>query len=100
VAGLKEERQQELDHILKKVAHQPEKIRTVFKTGNPSEELLKVAVKENVDLIIMGIKGRTNLEYFFVGSVAEKVFRRSPIPILSFRDEASAERLKKHIDLA
>ncbi len=100
VAGLKEERQQELDHILKKVAHLPEKIRTIFKTGNPSDELLKVAVKENVDLIIMGIKGRTNLEYFFVGSVAEKVFRRSPIPILSFRDEASAERLKKHIDLA
>jgi len=100
VAGLKEERQQELDHILKKVAHLPEKIRTVFKTGNPSDELLKVAVKENVDLIIMGIKGRTNLEYFFVGSVAEKVFRRSPIPILSYRDEASAERLKKHIDLA
>ena len=100
VAGLKEERQQELDHILKKVGQSPEKIRTVFKTGNPSDELLKIAVKENVDLIIMGIKGRTDLEYFFVGSVAEKIFRRSPIPILSYRDEVNAERLKKHIDLS
>ena len=100
VAELKAERQQQLDDILKKVAQAPEKVRTIFKTGNPSDELLKVAVKENVDLIIMGIKGRTDLEYFFVGSVAEKIFRRSPIPILSYRDEANAERLKKHIDLS
>jgi nucleotide-binding universal stress UspA family protein len=100
VAGIQAERQQELDNILKKIARLPEKVRTVFKTGNPSDELLKVAFKENVDLIIMGIKGRTNLEYIFVGSVAEKVFRRSPIPILSYRDEVNAERLKKHIDLS
>ena len=82
------------------MARPPEKIRTVFKTGDPGDELLKLAVKEDVDLIIMGIKGRTDLEYIFVGSVAEKVFRRSPIPILSYRDEAIAERLKKHIDLS
>ena len=100
VAGLKAERQKELDDILKKVAPAPEKVRAIFKIGNPSDELLKVAVKENIDLIIMGIKSRTDLEYFFVGSVAEKVFRRSPIPILSYRDEANAERLKKHIDLS
>ena len=100
VSGLKKERQQELDLILKKVEHLPENVRTIFKTGNPSDELLKIAVRENVDLIIMGIKGRTDLEYLFVGSVAEKMFRRSPIPVLSYRDEATAERLKKHIDLS
>ena len=99
VAGIKAERQQTLDDLLKKMARPPEKIRTVFKTGDPGDELLKIAVKENVDLIIMGVKGRTDLEYIFVGSVAEKVFRRSPIPVLSYRDEANAERLLKHIDL-
>jgi len=100
VAGIKAERQRELDNMLKKIAYPSEKVRTVFKVGNPSDELLKIAVKENVDLIIMGIKGRTDLEYVLVGSVADKVFRRSPVPILSYRDEHNAERLKKHIDLS
>ena len=100
VAGIQAERREELDKILKKMARPPEKVRTVFKTGDPGDELLKLAVKENVDLIIMGTKGRTDLEYIFVGSVAEKVFRRSPIPVLSYRDEAIAERLKKYIDLS
>jgi nucleotide-binding universal stress UspA family protein len=100
VAGIKAERQQELDKMLKKVADSAEKVRMVFKVGNPSDELLKIAIKEDVDLIIMGLKGRTDLEYVLVGSVAEKVFRRSPVPILSYRDEHNAERLRKHIDLS
>lgn len=100
VAGIKAERQQELDKMLKKIAGPAEKVRMVFKVGNPGDELLKIAIKEDVDLIIMGLKGRTDLESVFVGSVAEKVFRRSPVPILSYRDEHNAERLRKHIDLS
>ena len=100
VAVIQAERQQTLDDLLKKVVRPPEKIRTVFKIGDPGDELLRIAVKEEVDLIVMGVKGRTDLEYIFVGSVAEKVFRRSPIPVLSYRDEANAERLRKHIDLS
>jgi nucleotide-binding universal stress UspA family protein len=99
VAGIKEERRQMLDEILKKISFPAEKIRSIFKIGNPTEELLKIAVNENVDLIIMGIKGRSNLEHVLVGSVAEKVFRRSPVPILSYRDEKTAGQLRKHIRL-
>jgi nucleotide-binding universal stress UspA family protein len=68
--------------------------------GHPVEELRKIAFKENVDLIVMGIKGRSDREQMLVGSVAEKVFRRSPIPILSYRDIKNAERLKKHIGIS
>jgi nucleotide-binding universal stress UspA family protein len=100
VAGVKAERQQEFTDILKKIGYASENIRMVLKVGNPSEELLKIAVKENVDLLIMGIKSRTDLEYALIGSVAERVFRRSPIPVLSYRDEQNAERLKKHIHLS
>ena len=100
VAGIKAERQQEFDKILKKIGYPPEKIRMVIKIGDPSEEILKIALKEDVVLIIMGIKSRSDLEYALIGSVAEKVFRRSPIPILSYRDEHIAERLRKQIHLS
>jgi nucleotide-binding universal stress UspA family protein len=99
VAGIKAERQQAFADILKKIGHPSDKMRMVLKVGNPGAELLKIAIKENVDLIIMGIKSRSDLEYALIGSVAERVFRRSPIPILSYRNEQHAERLRKHIDI-
>jgi nucleotide-binding universal stress UspA family protein len=97
VAGIKEERRQALDKILAKIAFPADKIRAIFQIGHPVDELLKIAIRENVDLMVMGIKGRSDLELILVGSVAEKIFRRSPVPILSYRDEKNAARLKKHI---
>ena len=99
VSGIEEDRRQTLNRILEKISFPAERIRPVFKVGHPVEKLLKIAVKENVDLIVMGIKGRSDLEHILMGSVAEKVFRRSPIPILSYRDEISAQRLKKRISI-
>ena len=97
VSSIKAERQQALDEILKKASYPSEKIRIIIKTGDPTEELLDLALTENIDVIIMGIKGRTELRHMLVGSVAEKVFRRSPVPVLSYRDQKNAERLRKHI---
>ena len=99
VTAIKAERQQMLNEILKKISYPLDKAKCILKTGHPVEELLKIALEQNVDLIIMGIKGRTDLRHVLVGSVAEKVFRRSPVPIVSYRDEKNAERLRKQINL-
>ena len=100
VSGIEEDRRQTLNRILEKISFPEDKLHTVFKVGHPVEELLKIAINENADLMVMGIKGRSDLEHILMGSVAEKVFRRSPIPILSFRDEKNAQRLKKHIGIS
>ena len=97
VSGIKEERRQALTEILAKVSFPADKMRAIFQIGHPVDELLKIAMREKVDLMVMGIKGRSDLEHMLVGSVAEKIFRRSPIQILSFRDSKSVQRLKKHI---
>ena len=99
ISGIKEERRQALDAILANVSFPADKLRAIFQIGHPVEELLKIAVREKVDLMVMGIKGRSDLEHFLVGSVAEKLFRRSPVPILSYRDQKSTVRLKKHIGI-
>ena len=99
VSGIKEERRKALSEILAKVSFPADKMRAIFQIGHPVDELLKIVMRENVDLMVMGIKGRSDLEHMLVGSVAEKIFRRSPVPILSYRDPKSVERLKKHIDI-
>ena len=100
ISEIKADRLKTLNNILAKISYPAAKVNTVIKVGYPVPELLQIAMEEKADLIVMGIKGRSNLEHILMGSVAEKVFRRSPIPILSYRDEKNALRLKKHIGMA
>ena len=99
ISGIEQERKKMLEQFLDKSSVNPENIRLIFKVGNPIDELLKLIIKENIDLLVMGIKGRSDVEHVLIGSVADKLFSRSPVPILSFRDEKSAARLKKRIKL-
>jgi len=51
--------------------------------GNPGGEIIRYAEKSGMDIIIMGTVGRTGLDRFLLGSVAEKVVRNSKIPVLT-----------------
>lgn len=54
-------------------------------SGIPSEKIIKHAEQENADLIVMGTHGRGGLDHLLFGSNAEKIVRRSPIPVLTVR---------------
>jgi nucleotide-binding universal stress UspA family protein len=53
--------------------------------GAPHVEILEIVRRENADFLVFGPKGRTNLKEFLFGSVAEKLFRHSPVPVMSVR---------------
>jgi nucleotide-binding universal stress UspA family protein len=53
--------------------------------GVPFHEIIETAKTRQVDLIIMGTHGRTGLQYVLLGSVAEKVVRLAPCPVLVAR---------------
>lgn len=53
--------------------------------GIPYDEILKVADKESVDLIVLGTHGRTGLDHVLFGSTAEKVVRKSQVPVMTIR---------------
>jgi nucleotide-binding universal stress UspA family protein len=65
-----------LSHIKDKT-----KVKIVTESGREDDEILKFAQKEKVDIIVIGTHGRTGIEHVVLGSVAEKIIRRSPIPV-------------------
>lgn len=59
--------------------------------GVPAEALLEVALGSKASLIVVGALGSKVQPHWLVGSVAERVAQRSPLPVLVVRDSASIE---------
>jgi nucleotide-binding universal stress UspA family protein len=51
--------------------------------GDAAQEVLNYVQSENIDLVIMGTHGRKGLEHIIFGSVAERVVKHSPVPVLT-----------------
>lgn len=64
--------------------------RVVLRTGPPAQEILECLREEKVDLVVMGTRGRSPLELLVFGSVAQRVVRRSPCPVLTVSGAPSA----------
>ena len=54
-------------------------------TGAPFVEILSKAKQIEADLIVMGTHGRTGLSHILIGSVAERVVRKAPCPVLTVK---------------
>jgi nucleotide-binding universal stress UspA family protein len=54
-------------------------------SGVPHAEILEYAEGADIDLIVMGTHGRTGLDHYLIGSIAERVVRQSPVPVLTVR---------------
>ncbi|MDQ2072046.1 universal stress protein [Haloarcula sp. NS06] len=58
---------------------------TAIERGPPHRAILDYADENDIDLIVMGTHGRTGIERYLLGSVAEKVVRTSDVPVLTAR---------------
>jgi nucleotide-binding universal stress UspA family protein len=63
---------------------------TLVVSGDPAERVLNAAHELDADLIVMGTHGRKGLSHLVLGSVAERVVRESPVPVLTAHSSARA----------
>jgi len=59
--------------------------RVLLLHGGPAHEITRAAGSENADLIIIGTHGRGAIAHLLLGSVAERVVRSAPCPVLTVR---------------
>ena len=76
-----EETERKLKGIEEKLVDAGFKVRLRIETGMPVREILRVEKEENVSVTVIGSHGRSNLEELFLGSVSEKVIRKSKQPV-------------------
>ena len=84
-----ESRLQRIDKLIEEISPERLPIKKLFKIGIPFRELIQAVKDEGADLVVMGPKGRSNLDDILFGSTAEKMFRHCPVPLLSIRGNRS-----------
>jgi len=65
-------------------------VKEVILEGHPSREIIDFAEDNEIDLIVMGTLGKTGLDKFLMGSVAENVVRNSKVPVMIVRGEGQS----------
>ena len=62
-------------------------VKTAFIEGRPFVEIIRYAREQKIELIVISTHGRTGLKHALFGSVAEKVVRKAPCPVLVVKQE-------------
>lgn len=74
-----------LDEVLSAAEREALKAELVVVNGSPFVEIVRYARDRQVDLIVMATHGRGAIAHMLMGSVAEKVVRKAPCPVLTVR---------------
>jgi len=78
-----------LEDIRQKCTGGYPKCELLVEFGDPHEQLLGIAKRRNVDLIVTATHGRSGIDHLVMGSVAEKVIRHAPCPVFVVRRGAA-----------
>ncbi len=76
---------QMMDAAVDKLSGEPFPLQGEVIQGEPIQEIVRTARDDHSDLIVMGTHGRSALSHVLLGSIAEKVVRKAPCPVLTVR---------------
>lgn len=95
--ALRDEGQAAVDRVEELAEERGVRVDTAVLEGSPSRVIVDEAQPEKCDLVVMGTHGRGGIDRLLLGSVAERVVRSSPVPVLTVRvgedefEEATAD---------
>jgi len=67
-------------------------VKTIIRDGITSEEILKVAQEEGVDLIVTGYNGKTFMQRMVTGSISKDIEKQAPVPVLVAKNPSAEEK--------
>jgi universal stress protein A len=82
-----EKRDQVLDKMKSLVKDPEVNVRHVVRVGRAWQEVIELAKENKTDLIVLATHGYTGLKHVLLGSVAEKIIRHAPCPVLTVRPD-------------
>lgn len=77
----------EMQKLVNEKVPKETKVSWIIRVGKPFIEIINEAKEKDCDLIIIATHGHTGIEHILFGSTAEKVVRKSPIPVLVVREK-------------
>jgi len=90
-AAMQDAERERLLKILTPAEQQERHPEFVVCAGSPAHEIIRCAEEREVDVIVMGTHGRGAVGHMLMGSVAEKVVRTAPCPVLVVRQTVGPE---------
>jgi nucleotide-binding universal stress UspA family protein len=92
VRRLDAEGRQQLETMARSTGLRAEQVVLATAWGDPADEILKYAREHAVDLVVCGTHGRRGFDRLIMGSVAERVLRLAPCPVLTVHGSPAVAR--------
>jgi nucleotide-binding universal stress UspA family protein len=86
--ALKNQGQQAVNYIKKLGEAKGIKVESILLEGYPSDELIRYAEENEMDIVVMGTLGKTGVDRILLGSVAGNLVRHSKISVMVVREKA------------
>jgi len=84
---LRKNAQKKLGEFRERYRAEGVEVEILISEGVPFVEIIQCLERESVDMVVMGSHGRTGITHLLMGSVAEKVVRKAPCPVLCIKPE-------------
>ena len=87
-AAARAEAQKQLRRLVEKAKHSGARVKPILLEGIAHERIIQAARSRKADLVVIGTHGRGGMSRALIGSVADRVVRLAPCPVLTVRGPA------------